>query len=114
MIGPPIVKCILMYEDDDHVLRIMRSAPPIRFGPMAESSKGLPVDFEFDKNLDPGYLPHMKIYPVLWKYYDNGLVWQIVSTRPIHMSGIIVPGSDIHIRLDVELDKRQWRARENA
>lgn len=109
VVGPPIVRCQLMYPDSDGVLRILRSAKDaITFGPASQGVSGLPIRFVFNRKLDPKYPVGGPIYPVLWKYHDNGLVVQIVGMEPIQIDQPFDDGWTVTLFMNVRLDKRQW------
>jgi hypothetical protein len=108
MIGPPMVRVVLMYCDGG-VLRVLRSAGgALEFGPASLGGSECAVDFTFRRSLDPGFRPDTKIWPVIWRHYDDGRIFAQVGIDPIALSGPIHDGWDVRVRLNIRLDKRAW------
>jgi hypothetical protein len=108
MIGPPMVRVVLMYCDNG-VLRVLRSAGgALEFGPASAGGVDIPIRFTFRSALDAGFGPHTKIWPVFWRRYDDDRCFAQVALHPIAVHGAIHDGWDVRIRLSVTLDKRSW------
>lgn len=109
-VGPPICTVSLMYCDNG-VMRFLRSAGgPAVFGPAAETGT-YTLKFTFRQELDPGFRGYDPLYPVIWRKYDDGRMFQQIALKPVHMNSYIWDGWNVVIDMDVHLDKRAWKLR---